>query len=202
MKNRNFSGKYLKIILIAAAAVLVVSRIIYVNIFYPQTKREYRNMGENVEFGDFEVRLNGILTYDGQSFDAYALQHIEGYTSQFMQEIMAGQEEYYVYMVSLTVKNISQEEQDYQYGARAVLEIENVSNGAHPFLNRMINGGENLRVTLAPGESRELEVAYTIPNNIMVDDGRFEGLEDIPCRYSLKSYEKLITIWCHSQKGA
>lgn len=198
MKFRVFTQKHWKMILLAMIMVLVAGRIIYVNIRYPQTKREYYTMDDTVLFTSFLVKLNGIYTYDQQAFSDYAAKNIEGFDADAF--LNSRDYEYYVYIVDLTVANADTVQRCYEYAARAILEIGTVSNGSYPYLNQLMNDGDALSITLEPGESRHLRAAYVIVNNDSVDDKQFAKLQDQPCEYSLKSYERLVTFRCRTQK--
>lgn len=198
MNIGNFVRKHGAAMAAALIVILVAARIVYVNICYPQTERVYYEMDDTISFHNLDIHIDRIRTFDEAEFAAFAQEQIDGYNSDIFTKGVTYN--YYVYIVDVTLTNQTEEEQIYAYGVHTMLEIGAVSNGAHTYLNSLLNESPT-KVGIEAGKSRTISIAYVIANNHGVSDKRFAQLRDMECTYSFKSFYKMMIVRCHSQKG-
>ena len=186
MKAKGFIIKRWKLLAIILIILLVSGRIVYVNIYYPQTVKVYYAQGDTFEYSKLNVSVDKMTVYTKDSFMNYATDNLKGFNKEAMAKITM---DYYVYIVDITVNNPTDSETKVSYGQMAI-SIGNVSNGSNTYLNKLLNQ-EEYSIIFGPSTTRTVSIAYTIPKVIDMTDKEFKAILDKKCTYSFKEFYHL-----------
>ena len=186
MKAKGFIIKRWKLLAIILIILLVTGRIVYVNIYYPQTVKVYYAQGDTFEYSKLNVSVDKMTVYTKDSFMSYATDNFKGFNKDAMAKITM---DYYVYIVNITVNNPTDSEMKVSYGQMAI-SIGNVSNGSNSYLNKLLNQ-DGFSVIFEPGTTRTVSIAYTIPKVVDMTDKEFKAILDKKCTYSFKEFYHL-----------
>jgi hypothetical protein len=130
-----------------------------------------------------------MTAYTKDTFLQYAKDNISGFNSDIMSKMTA---DYYVYIVNITINNPPDADMKVSYGQMAI-DIENTSNGANTYLNKLINH-EEYGVTVEAETTKDISIAYTIPKISTMSNVEFEKIIDKKCTYSFKDFYNLIIV--------
>lgn len=130
-----------------------------------------------------------MTAYTKDRFFQYAKDNMSGFNSDVMSKMSS---DYYVYIVNITVSNPTDGNVKVNYGQMAI-DIENTSNGANPYLNKLINH-EEYGVTVEAETTKDISIAYTIPKISTMSNAEFEKIIEKKCTYSFKDFYNLIIV--------
>lgn len=169
--------KTMKIIaacLIAAAAVGIAARIVYVQLAYPSVKIKQLDVGDTIDTGDYLISISSALCYDKQEWEEYVEDQgevLERYTygdgvedlAVLMTYDLDG--DYKVIVVDVEVTNNTNEVREESMGRLCGINTPVRTMVVNYYYTKKLQPGgeiESMKVTLQPGETQRWRYYYTV----------------------------------------
>ena len=163
-KDRKHILRYIAIIFIAAVLILWIVCVVDVNRRFPKAEEELYSVGEWIEEGGFEIKVNSLeLISLEEASEKYGVN-----LQNDMKKIVPSTK---YFILKMDVRNISDEELNIGKKLMSHTDLQVMPIGIVEVGEVLTNYTENIK--LQPGEEEEVVIKYILSNGVLREDRRW-----------------------------